>query len=149
MAIEKNIQYKSVYLSLKMSGMEFKANAIIIDTDAWHFLKTMLTNPITFKFDPLFTHFKNDGLANFLPSNGPNRYVCHNETAINLVVKWNYLSGCIEDLLSKGGFIKDMYPMRQDSSVIASDAKPLIPQASHCDAHEANSYGHDSKKIPY
>ena len=61
MSIEKNIQYKLVYLSLKKFGMSFKANVISIDTDAYNYLKTMITNPIIFKFDPLFSHFKNDG----------------------------------------------------------------------------------------
>ena len=79
MTIGKPIQYKLVYLSLKNFGIEFKANAISIDTDAYNYLKKMITNPTIFKFDPLFTHFKNDGLANFLQKNRPNRFVWHND----------------------------------------------------------------------
>ena len=131
---------------MKKSGVVFKANAVSTNTDAWHSLKTMLTNPKIFKFDPLFTHFKNYDFAKFLPKNRTNRYVCHNETTMTLVEELNYLGSSIDDLLSKGGFIKDMYPMRQDYSVLASDAKLLIPQAAHCDAHEANSYGHSTEK---
>ena len=56
MAIEKSIQNEPVYLSLKKFGMEFKANAISIDTDAYTHLKTMITNPKILKFDPLFSH---------------------------------------------------------------------------------------------
>ena len=45
--------------------MEFKANTINIDPEAWYSLKKMLISPKHFKFDTLFTHFKNDGLAKF------------------------------------------------------------------------------------
>ena len=109
----------------------------------------MIANPKIFKFDPLLTHFLNDSLANFLPKNGPNFFVCHNETAMTLVVEWNDLRSSIQDLLTSANFVKDVYPMRQDYCVLAYDAKLLIPQAAHCDANEANSYGHNLKHFNF
>ena len=66
--------------------MAFKANGISIDTTAYKSLKAMITNNSTFKFEPLFSHFKNDGMAKFLPRNGPNRFICQNETAMDKIV---------------------------------------------------------------
>ena len=93
--------------------MAFKANAIHIDPEAWNYLKTMLSSPKHFKFDTMFTHFKNGGLAN-LPRDGSNCYVCHNKKSMTLVAEWNDLCSSIDELLRKGGFPKDIHPMRQD-----------------------------------
>ena len=61
------------------------------------------------------------------------------------IAEWNDLCMSIHDLLRISGFQKDAHPMRQDDSVLTSDAKLLIPQVAHCDAYEVNSYGNNSK----
>ena len=96
--------------------MAFEDNAIHIHPEAWNSLETMLINPKYFKFDSLFTHFKNDGLVKISWKDGPNRYIYHNDKSMTLVAEWNDICSSIDELLHKGGFPKNMSPMRQDYS---------------------------------
>ena len=91
--------------------MTFKANDIHIDPEAYNYLKTMLTILTNLKFAPLFTLFKNDGLAKLLLKDEPNRYVFHNEKSTTLVAEWNDLCMSIDVLLRISGFQKDVQPI--------------------------------------